>query len=178
LAQHRYLIALGSNMRHVRHGSPSSVLRAAFGHLDGRRIKLETPSPIFATAPLGPSCRRYANAAAIVATRLEPARLLAQLKQIEAEFGRRPGGMRWRARVLDLDIILWSGGAYTSPALTIPHRLFRTRSFVLRPSLCIAGHWRDPMSGLTIRHLSARLTQRRPPLRAHRSRTTKRLGGP
>ena len=179
MARHRYLIALGSNMRHPRHGAPEAVLRAAFAQLDRKRMTLQATSRIHASAPVGPSRRRYANAAAIVRTRLEPQRLLARLKRIEARFGRlQGGGMRWRARVLDLDIVLWSGGPFASPDLLIPHVHLRTRTFVLKPALEIAATWRDPLTGLSIRHLTHRLTRPRPALRAHRSRTTKRLGGP
>jgi 2-amino-4-hydroxy-6-hydroxymethyldihydropteridine diphosphokinase len=64
--------------------------------------------------------------------------------------------------VLDLDVILWSEGAFAAPGLTIPHPLFRQRDFVLRPASAIAGAWRDPLTGLTVRQLRARLTHPRP----------------
>lgn len=92
--------------------------------------------------------------AAIVETDEAPGALLARLKAIEAAFGRRRGQC-WGARVIDLDIILWSGGAWASPGLTIPHPAFRGRDFVLRPLAQIAPGWRDPVSGRTIRQLVA-----------------------
>ena len=158
----RYLVALGSNRRHHRLGRPEAVLRAAFGALDGKGLKLKAASPIVASAPLGPSHRRYANAAALVKTRLAPEDMLDRLQAIERRFGRRGGGRRWGARVLDLDIVLWSGGAWSSPGLTVPHTAFRTRRFVLGPAARIAPRWRDPLSGLSLRHLLARLTRPRP----------------
>ena len=157
MAEHRYLIALGSNQRHPRHGEPEQVLSAAFADLDREGLALDATSPIRGSAPIGPSRRRYANAAAIIRTRLDPPGLLAHLKAIERRFGRRPGGQRWRARVLDLDIILWSGGTFTARTLTVPHAAFRQRDFVLAPARAIAGTWRDPKTGLTIRHLAHRL---------------------
>jgi 2-amino-4-hydroxy-6-hydroxymethyldihydropteridine diphosphokinase len=158
----RYLVALGSNRRHYRHGAPECVLRAAFQALDRKGLKLKAASPIFATAPLGPSRRRFANAAALVKTKLAPDALLAHLQAIERRFGRRRVGQRWGPRVLDLDIVLWSGGAWSSRGLTVPHPAFRMRVFVLRPAEAIAPRCRDPQSGLTLRHLLARLTRRRP----------------
>jgi 2-amino-4-hydroxy-6-hydroxymethyldihydropteridine diphosphokinase len=155
----RYLIALGSNMRHARHGRPEAVLRAALAELPG---KLEAAAPIVASAPLGPSLRRYANSAAIIASKLAPDDLLDRLQTIERRFGRKPSGQRWGARVLDLDVVLWSGGPWSSPGLTVPHPLFRERSFVLGPACAIAATWRDPITGLTLRQLLARLTQPRP----------------
>lgn len=119
-------------------------------------------SPALLTDPVGPSIRRYANGAAVIETSLEPLALLTALKRIERAFGRRAGGQRWSARVLDLDVVLWSGGPFAAPGLTIPHPLFRERRFVLGPALAIAGQWRDPLTGLTLRQLHARLTRPRP----------------
>lgn len=128
--------------------------------LRGQGLAVVAVAPVLATAPLGPSARRYANSAAIIATELEPDALLVLFKRIEARFGRRRG-QRWAARVLDLDIVLWSGEAWSSRGLTIPHPAFRERAFVLKPALAIAPGWRDPISGLTIRQLHARLTRPR-----------------
>ncbi len=155
-----YLIALGSNRRHHRHGAPPNVLQAALAALADAGITVEAAAPIIASAPLGASLRRYANSAALVKTGLEPEALLDALKQIEARFGRRTGGQQWSARVLDLDIVLWSGGAFASPALIVPHPAFRTRDFVLRPACMIAADWRDPISSLSLRQLRARLIRR------------------
>jgi 2-amino-4-hydroxy-6-hydroxymethyldihydropteridine diphosphokinase len=159
IASARYLIALGSNVRHGRYGRPEAVLRAALAELPG---KLEAAAPIVASAPLGPSLRRYANCAAIIASKLAPDDLLDRLQPIERQFGRKSGGQRWTARVLDLDIVLWSEGAWSSPGLTVPHVEFRQRAFVLGPACAVAASWRDPITGLTLRHLKARLTRPRP----------------
>ena len=157
-----YLIALGSNMRHPRFGAPRRVLVAALEEMERQALDVIATSPIVASAPLGPSRRRYANAAALIETDLEPVELLAQLQDIEHSFGRRRRGQRWRGRVLDLDIVLWSGGIHASSQLAIPHPLFRTRSFVLGPAAAIAPGWRDPVGGRTLRQLKARLTRPRP----------------
>lgn len=122
-------------------------------------------APVLLTDPIGPSLRRYANSAALVETTLEPPELLALAKRIERGFGRRTGGQRWTSRVLDLDLVLWSGGAFAAPDLVIPHPLFRTRAFVLDPAVRIAASWRDPVTGFTVRQLHARLTR---PAAGHR----------
>ncbi|HEX8556070.1 MAG TPA: 2-amino-4-hydroxy-6-hydroxymethyldihydropteridine diphosphokinase, partial [Sphingomonas sp.] len=90
-----------------------------------------------------------------------PAALLGRLKAIERAFGRR-AGRRWGARVIDLDIILWSGGVWASPGLIVPHIAYRTRGFVLRPLLAIAPDWCDPIDNLTIRQIAARIDRRTP----------------
>ena len=153
-----YAIAIGSN-RPGRHGRPEAEVRAAIKAL-GAVVAI---SPIVATPPLGPSLRRYANAAAILESAESPPALLARLKAIERAFGRRPG-RRWGARVIDLDIILWSGGVHAGATLTIPHLAFRARRFVLDPLEMLVPRWRDPVTGLTVRQLAARVraVDRRP----------------
>lgn len=154
-----YLIALGSNIRHHRHGDPRGVLRAALRALPGPEVTVQAAAPIHASAPLGPAKRRYANSAALIASSLEPPAMLALLQRIELAFGRRRA-RRWGARVLDLDIVLWSGGRWRSPQLILPHPAFRDRAFVLKPAVSLAPNWRDPHTGLRLRHLHARLTRR------------------
>jgi 2-amino-4-hydroxy-6-hydroxymethyldihydropteridine diphosphokinase len=156
MTDHLYLIALGSNQRHPLYGAPAQVLLAALAELEPLAA-----APIIASRPIGPSARTYANTVAIIASPLMPDAVLVELKAIEQRYGRRAGGQNWRARVLDLDIILWSGGIWTSPGLGVPHRHFRTRRFVLAPAARIAGDWRDPVSGLKMHHLIARLDRKR-----------------
>ena len=133
-------------------------------------------SPTIETAPLGPSRRRYANAAAVVESLLAPEAMLDLLNQVEREFGRRRRGQRWGARVLDLDIVLWEGGTWDSPSLILPHPRFRTRGFVLGPAARIAPYWRDPVTGLTLAQLAARLTRPRPLPRAAPGRALSSVG--
>lgn len=159
MAAWRYLIALGANRRHHRHGRPAAVLAAAIAAMEQAGLKIVQAAPVIRSAPVGPSLREYANGAVLVDTRLEPGDLLGLLKQVEREFGRRASGQRWTARVLDLDIVLWSGGAWASSGLVVPHRLFRVRPFVLGPAAAIAPTWRDPVTGLTLRQLNCRLAR-------------------
>ena len=168
----RYLIALGSNVPHPRHGPPPRVLHAALAALTDGGLRVIAASPVIASAPVGPSRRRYANGAALVESPLAPPALLALLQGIEAAFGRNRRGQRWRARTLDLDIVLWSGGVWRSRSLTVPHPRYRTRDFVLGPAARIASAWRDPATGLTLAHQRARLTRRaRLPKACNRSAT-------
>ncbi|WP_353228822.1 2-amino-4-hydroxy-6-hydroxymethyldihydropteridine diphosphokinase [Novosphingobium sp.] len=156
----RYLIALGSNVPHPRHGAPRRVLRAALAALDAPDCRVIAIARVIDSAPIGPSRRRYANGAALVQTTLAPLMLLDRLQAIEAAFGRVRRGARWRARTLDLDIVLWSGGAWHDRRLTIPHPEYRRRHFVLAPAAQIAPSWRDPIDGTNVKHAHARLTRR------------------
>lgn len=156
---HRYAIAIGSNRRHGRHGAPTGVVRAAIEALRTAGLSVTAASPIIPTPALGPSGRSFANAALLVQTPLDPPALLNMLKATERAFGRR-GGRRWGARVLDLDIVLWSGGRWPrhgGRGLVIPHRSMAERDFVLAPLIRIAAGWRIPRTGLAVRHARARL---------------------
>jgi 2-amino-4-hydroxy-6-hydroxymethyldihydropteridine diphosphokinase len=152
-----YAIALGSNRCHGRYGTPRRVVEQALLALE---LPIIARSRIIETAPIGPSLRRYANAAALVESDLDPDELLHHLKGVEREFGRR-SGQRWAARVLDLDIILWSEGMWSGAGLTIPHPSFHSRSFVLGPLCEIAGQWRDPVSHRSLHHLKTLLDRKR-----------------
>ncbi|MEO9469774.1 2-amino-4-hydroxy-6-hydroxymethyldihydropteridine diphosphokinase [Parasphingorhabdus sp.] len=154
----RYVIALGSNQRHMHFGAPRTVIGAAIDRLAQSEISLVACSGIVDSRPIGPSRRQYANAAIAVDTPLVPPDVLILLKTIEAEFGPRRG-QAWSSRVLDMDIILWSGGTFVEdhPALAIPHVMMRERPFVLGPASEIAGQWRDPLTGLKLIQLWHRL---------------------
>lgn len=165
MATTSYAIALGSNRCHGRHGAPAAVVAAAMAALADAGLRVTARSPIVRSMAIGPAGRGFANAAAVVTTRLDPPALLALLKRIERAFGRRPG-RRWGPRVLDLDIAMWSGGDWppghrrAAPGrLAVPHAQLAHRDFVLVPLATIAPGWRDRRSGLAVRHMLARLNR-------------------
>ena len=157
-ATHLYAIALGSNRPHGRHGRPPQVVEAAIAWLD-EEFGLFDASPIVLNPAHGPAGRDFANAVALVETRLQPAEMLARLKGMERHFGRR-SSRRWGPRVLDLDIVLWSGGKFHSRSLNIPHPQLGRRSFVLQPLAAIAPGWK--VGPFTVRQMAARLARRTP----------------
>ncbi|HEX6741186.1 MAG TPA: 2-amino-4-hydroxy-6-hydroxymethyldihydropteridine diphosphokinase [Sphingomicrobium sp.] len=156
---HLYAIAIGSNRPHGRHGRPAGVVEAAIARLD-QDFGLFDASPIVLNAAHGGAGRDFANAVALVESKLDPPAMLRSVKALEREFGRRRG-RRWGPRVLDLDVALWSGGKWRSRRLTVPHPRLTTRGFVLQPLAAIAPAWRVE-GALTIRHLAHRLARRRP----------------
>ncbi|WP_310469178.1 2-amino-4-hydroxy-6-hydroxymethyldihydropteridine diphosphokinase [Sphingomonas sp.] len=156
---HLYAIALGSNRPHGRHGRPAQVVAAAIARLEAE-FGLFDASPILINPAHGGAGREFANAVAIVESALGPPAMLAALKAIERDFGRR-GGRRWGARVLDLDLALWGGGRWRSRTLTVPHPRLATRDFVLAPLAAIAPNWRVA-GALTARQLAHRLARRAP----------------
>lgn len=111
-------IGLGTNL-----GDRELKLLAAvaeLGRLPGTRVT--ALSPFYETEPVGgvPQDNFY-NAAARLATSLEPLALLDGLKRIEAEvFKRAPSG-RWGPRSMDLDLLLYGDLVLAGERLTIPH---------------------------------------------------------
>ena len=156
--KHLYAVAIGSNRPHGRHGRPTGVVEAAIGELD-RSFGLFDASPMLLNPASGGAGRDFANAVAIVESPLGPRAMLAALKGIERDFGRRRG-KRWGSRVLDLDILAWDGGRWSDRRLTIPHKALESREFMLLPLAAIAPAWRL-RGALTARQLAGRLGKRR-----------------
>ena len=154
-----YAIAIGSNRPHGRHGRPPQVVEAAIARLD-QDFGLFDASPVIVNPALGAAGRDFANSVALVESTVEPPDMLTSLKRIERDFGRRRG-RRWGPRVLDLDLVLWSGGNFRSRTLNVPHPELARRSFVLQPLAWIAPGWRVE-GALATRHLAHRLAARRP----------------
>ena len=153
-------IAIGSNRRHGRHGSPRAVVAAAIAALDAAGLMVVARSRVHDTAPMGPRQRRFANAVVAVASDRPLHDILAMLQGIELAFGRRPG-RRWGPRVLDLDLIAAGAQIVRDRALVVPHAGLATRRFVLDPLVEIAGDWRHPVLHATARQLRERLTRPR-----------------
>ena len=154
-----YAIAIGSNRPHGAHGRPPQVVEAAIAKLD-EEFGLFDASPILLNSALGGAGRDFANAVALIESDLSPPDLLRRLKAFEREFGRRRG-RRWGTRVLDLDIVAWSGGKWRARGLTVPHEAASGRSFVMGPLASVAPGWR--LDGhLTAHHFAHRLAHRRP----------------
>ena len=159
LTTHLYAIGIGSNRRHGRFGRPAGVVEAAIARLDAD-FGLFDASPIVLNPAHGGAGREFANAVALIESELDPPAMLSHLKAIERDYGRRRG-RRWGNRVLDLDVVAWSGGQWRSRSLTVPHSALESRSFVLGPLASIAPSWRV-RGALAARHLAHRLARRAP----------------
>jgi 2-amino-4-hydroxy-6-hydroxymethyldihydropteridine diphosphokinase len=157
-ATHLYAIGIGSNRSHGLHGRPPNVVGSAIARLDAQ-FDLFDASPVLINSAAGGAGRDFANAVAIVQSSETPGAMLAALKAIEREYGRRPG-RRWGPRVLDLDILAWSGGRFAMRGLEIPHPRLGARAFAIAPLAAIAPSWRLHGS-ISARHLAARLARRR-----------------
>jgi 2-amino-4-hydroxy-6-hydroxymethyldihydropteridine diphosphokinase len=118
-------LGLGSNV-----GDRRANLMAAAEAVGARRM-----SSIYETAPQGEVLDQpdFLNAVVEIETELGPEELLKRCKEIEAEMGRRAGGVRHGPRPIDIDILLLGDIEYESERLRVPHRDLEARRFVLEP---------------------------------------------
>jgi 2-amino-4-hydroxy-6-hydroxymethyldihydropteridine diphosphokinase len=145
-------VALGSNL-----GDRRAHLDFAVSRLNALLTDLRV-SRFVDTAPVGvPDAQpAFLNGAAVGHCRLSARALLDGLLAIEQERGRaRP--FPKAARTLDLDLILFGDLITDRAELTVPHPRFRERPFVLEPLTEIAPDLVDPVTGLTVAALLARV---------------------
>ena len=91
-------------------------------------------SSLYETEPMGPQDQPdYLNSVCSFDCELEPLDLMREMKLIERQHGRVQSTERWRARPLDLDIILFGDKSLNTEELVIPHPGLAKRSFVLWP---------------------------------------------
>lgn len=147
----RVYLSLGSN-----EGCRRANLTAAIQALDAQdKVRVTARSRWYETEPVGKTDQPlFLNMAVEIETDLEPLELLHAIKAIEREGGRRPSD-RWGPRPIDIDIVLWGDHVMDCEELTLPHKEFRRRAFVLVPLAEIAPETVDPVSGLTVAELAA-----------------------
>jgi len=141
-------IGLGSNL-----AKPAEQLQHALDALlevDG--INDIVCSPWYQSLAVGPGEQPdYLNAAAKLHTHLSPEALLAAMQAIENQQG-RIRDIRWGARTLDLDLLVYDECVMHTDTLTIPHPEIANRRFVLQPLYDLAPALMLP-SGASIAEL-------------------------
>ncbi len=122
-------IGLGSNL-----DDPLKQLQNALAEMAVTTgIDLCKRSSFYVTKPVGPQDQPdYVNAVVKIKTQLSPLALLDELQRIEKRQG-RVRNVRWGARTLDLDILLYAENVIDHPRLTVPHPEIQNRAFVLCP---------------------------------------------
>ena len=127
-------IALGSNL-----DNPAGQLQLAVTAIDGwQHSNIANISSVYSSAAIGPGEQaNYLNAVLSLNTELSPATLLAELQTLENCQG-RVRRIRWGARTLDLDILLYDDRKVRTNTLEIPHPAMQQRHFVLYPLAEIA----------------------------------------
>jgi 2-amino-4-hydroxy-6-hydroxymethyldihydropteridine diphosphokinase len=145
-------LGLGSNV-----GDRRANLQAAVDALAAHGVAVPAASSVYETEPVGevPDQREFFNACLRIETDLEPEALLDVAKRVEAELGRRPGGVRHGPRPIDVDLLLLGDREHVSERLSLPHREVTTRRFVLVPLLELAPELEVPGRGPAAAALAA-----------------------
>lgn len=122
-------LGLGANL-----GSPIQQLQSALKNLESQVcIRNLQSSSFYGSKPMGPQDQPdYVNAVAKFETSQNPISLLDTLQKIEHDH-QRERNIRWGARTLDLDILLFGNEIIHSERLEIPHPGIIEREFVLYP---------------------------------------------
>lgn len=137
-------LALGSNI-----GDREANLREAANRLEPDQIHILRRSSLYETAPQELLDQPwFLNAVVEIETSLFPMHLLARVREIEREMGRRrttPKG----PRNIDIDILFYGRIVMAAPELEVPHPRIAQRRFVLEPLAEIAPDFRHPVTGKT-----------------------------
>ena len=122
-------IGLGSNL-----GDPQSQLKKAIIAMEMvPSTSVVKTSSFFRSKPVGPQDQPdYVNAVVELDTELSASILLDYLQAIENEQGRERK-VKWGARTLDLDILLFGDEIINDDHLQVPHVEMQNRGFVLLP---------------------------------------------
>jgi len=122
-------IGLGSNL-----DDPQSQLKKAIIALEMvPSTSVVKTSSFYRSKPVGPQDQPdYINAVVELDTELSASVLLDYLQAIENEQGRERK-IKWGARTLDLDILLFGDEIINDDRLQIPHVEMQNRGFVLLP---------------------------------------------
>jgi len=111
--------------------------------------------PSAALQAKGPS---FLNGALLLDCTIPAEDLARELQTIESQLGRNRA-IRWDARAIDIDLLLFADQVIESPNLSVPHPRMSFRKFVLEPAAEIAGFMIDPITGWTVARLLAHLTE-------------------
>ena len=138
----KILLLMGTNL-----GDLETNLMTALEELVNNGIKIVKKSRIYRTKPWGRVNQPdFLNMGLEIVCDHEPLELIRVLKQIEVKMGRKPGGIRWGPRIIDIDIVFYGTQIVKTRDLTIPHASFFERAFAIKVLAEIAPDFVPPCS--------------------------------
>ena len=138
-------LSLGGNL-----GNTREIFEGAYPLIEKKIGKISVYSSIYQTEAWGPILQAdFLNQVLLVNTSLKAEACLAEMLEIEREFGRERKE-RWGPRTLDLDILYYGDQVIAESDLSIPHPRIAERKFILTPLAEIAPTFTDPASRKTM----------------------------
>ncbi|WP_338521720.1 2-amino-4-hydroxy-6-hydroxymethyldihydropteridine diphosphokinase [Candidatus Legionella polyplacis] len=132
-------IGLGSNLN-----SPYRQLKIAIDNL--KKIPFTTIvniSSFYFNKAIGRKIQpNFYNAVVALQTIIGPRKLLFYCQIIELK-QKRKRNIKWQSRTIDIDILFFKSLKIKEKTLTIPHPRIHIRSFVIKPLLEIAPHFKN-----------------------------------
>ncbi|MCB2224286.1 MAG: GTP cyclohydrolase I FolE [Actinobacteria bacterium] len=149
----RVLVSLGSNVEPEHHVPAAVELLQEEGC-----FRVLAVSPTYETPAVGPEGQPvFHNAAALLATDLDPVTLRGRLRAIEAELGRVRTADEYAPRTIDLDIVMIEGMEGDVEGSPIPDPEIPIRAHLAVPLADVAPDWEVPGAGATLREIADRL---------------------
>ncbi len=148
------LISLGANLGDPRESmfAAKRLLTNCFGSSNVNCSRLYRTPPIG-----GPSGQEdFLNAVVAIQTDKSVWEVWETIKTIESTLGRQRQ-LRWEARRIDIDLLLYGGHRIWTPHLKVPHPRMCMRTFVLLPACEVASDWVDPVTQWSILQLAENL---------------------
>ncbi len=150
----RTLISLGANLGNVRESmlAAKRLLADSFGSAN---LLL---SQLYRTPPVGGPDGQddFLNAVVAIQTDRSVWEVWETIKAIEFTLGRQRQ-LRWEARRIDVDLLLYDQQRIWTPHLKIPHPRMCMRTFVVLPAFEIVPEWIEPVTGWSISKLKDHL---------------------
>ena len=139
LSWHTSFLSLGSNL-----GDRETTLLKAIEQLNSDEIRVVKKSSFYKNAPYGGvATEEFVNMAVEIKTIYSPHQLLNRIHKIEASLG-RVRDVHWGNRTIDIDIVFYDNITLNTEELTIPHKDYKNRDFVLVPLSEIAPYIIEP----------------------------------
>jgi len=145
MKQYKYsYIGLGSNLN-----NPVLQLENALTSLSAvEAVEIDRVSKFYESSPIGMLDQpKFANCVVRIKTTLSAEFLLTKLLEVEIDLGRPKNRLKWEARIIDLDILLYGDEVIKSEKLVVPHPELINREFVLVPLLDISPYLTIPGHG-------------------------------
>lgn len=140
-------LSLGSNL-----GDRRINIITAINAISQENTIVKT-SHFYQTRPVGfESENLFINACIQIQTKKNAFELLTLLKNIEVNIGRveKSKNDTYTDRIIDIDILFFGNKTIETPELSIPHKKYQERDFVLRPLCDIDPNLTDPITKLTM----------------------------